>query len=383
MPDLGGSASSRTVVVLGGTGFLGRHIGAAFGALGARVHLVSPSAGPGAKPGAEPGMQPGAEPGAEPGAKPGAEPGMQPGAGCPALIRLDVVAASPRELAALLARVGADTVVNAAGRAWRADEAQMAAANAELVAKVTEALAALPREPGGPRLIHLGSVHEYGAGTPGGATPEDWPAAPVTPYGRTKLLGTQAVLRAVRERNVEGVVLRLANVIGAGTPAGSLFGDVAAHLADAARAEAAGERADALRLPPLRAARDLVDVRDVVDAVLAAARVPATYVNGRVINVGRGEAVPVRDVIDRMVALSGLDVPVTEGAGVPPGRSDVDRQCLDVSLARELLGWAPSRPLDSALRDLLAAALPPVKPAGAEPPLTFAAAEPPVNERTG
>ncbi|MFI6274453.1 NAD-dependent epimerase/dehydratase family protein [Streptomyces sp. NPDC050988] len=327
MPDLD-KAAGGTVVVLGGTGFIGRHIGEAFSALGARVHLVSPSA--------------------------------EPRSGATATVRLDVLAASPREIAGLLATVGADTVVNSAGRVWQADEPQMAASNAVLVTKVTEALAALPRQPRKPRLIQLGSVHEYGAGTPGGAIAEDWPPAPVTPYGRTKLLGTEAVSRAVREQDADAVVLRLANVIGPGISVASLFGQVARHLAGAARADALGEKPDELRLPPLRAARDLVDVRDVADAVVAAAVAPGARVRGRVINVGRGEAVPVRDLIDRMIALSGLEVPVTEEGGAPPNRNDVEWQSLDISLARELLGWTPRRPLDTSLRELLAAVMPPV-----------------------
>ncbi|MFG2296196.1 NAD-dependent epimerase/dehydratase family protein [Streptomyces sp. NPDC048603] len=304
-----------SVVVLGGAGFLGRHIAEAFTAAGATVHPVSRSGPHG----------------------------------------LDLLAAPTPDITAFLARTRADVVVNAAGRAWRADEAQMAAGNHALVDRVVTALAALPDAR--PRLIQLGSVHEYGAGAPGAPTPEDHEPAPVTPYGRTKLLGTRAVLSAARDRGLDGVVLRLANVIGPGVPEGSLFGKVAAHLGGAARALARGERADPLRLPPLRAARDLVDTADAVDAVLAAATAGAG-VAGRVINVGRGEAVPMRQLIDRMVALSGLPVPVTEEAAAPAHRTDVDRQCLDVSLAGRLLGWRPRRDLDASLRDLLAAVVP-------------------------
>ncbi|MFF7261182.1 NAD-dependent epimerase/dehydratase family protein [Streptomyces sp. NPDC008159] len=349
-----------SVAVLGGTGFLGRHLGAAFAARGARVHLLSRTGQPGPAPAVPP--------------RPGATAGAPPASGTPAdstpvlhgapdaagvtVARLDLLGAAPDEIAAALAAYGADVVVNAAGRAWRADEAEMTAGNAELVERVVAALAALPGPP--PRLVQLGSVHEYGAGAPDGATGEDHEPAPVTPYGRTKLQGTQAVLRAARERGVDGVVLRLANVIGAGVPEGSLFGRVAAHLAASARAGARGGTADALHLPPLRAARDLVDVGDVTDAVLAAATAPGAAVTGQVINVGRGEAVPMRELIDRMIALSGLDVPVVESAGAQTSRTDVARQCLDVSRARRLLGWRPSRSVDDSLRDLLASVLPPV-----------------------
>lgn len=319
-----------SVVVLGGTGFLGRRIGAACAADGARVHLVSRRAP--------------------------ADSARAVGPGGSA-VGLDLATASPREIAAVLAAAGADVVVNAAGRAWQADEAQMAAGNAELVERVVTALAALPGPPA--RLVQLGTVHEYGAGAPDAATGEEHEPDPVTPYGRTKLAGTRAVLRARREQGVDGVVLRLANVIGAGVPQGSLFGRVAAHLGAAARAAARGEEPAELRLPALRAARDLVDADDVTAAVLAAATAPEADVAGRVINVGRGTAVPMRALVDRMIALSGLGLPVVEAAGGPDSRTDVPWQCLDVSRARRLLGWQPLRSLDDSLRELLASVLPP------------------------
>lgn len=322
-------ADGLSVVVLGGTGFVGRHICEAFAALGARVHPVSRTGGYGPARDRTP-------------------------------VRLDLLTAAPEEIAGLLDSTGADVVVNAAGRAWRADEEQMAAGNAELVERLVAALA----ERSGPpvRLVQVGSVHEYGAGEPDAATGEDHTPAPVTAYGHSKLRGARAVLRAASERGVDGVVLRVANVIGGGVPEGSLFGRVAAHLGDAARANARGEEAAELRLPPLRVARDLVDAGDAAAAVLAAATAPEAAVTGRVINVGRGVAVPMGGLINRMVALSGLQIPVVEDAEGPPSRNDVAWQRLDIARAERLLGWRPRRSLDDSLRDLLASVLPPGHP---------------------
>ncbi|MFE9098979.1 NAD-dependent epimerase/dehydratase family protein [Streptomyces sp. NPDC007264] len=320
----GGGAAGLRVVVLGGAGYLGRRIGEAFRADGALVHLVS--RGPAGDGPADAGF-----------------------------VLMDLLTAGPRELTGFFGSVRPDVVVNSAGRAWQADEAEMTAGNAELVVRVTESLAELPRPP---RLIQLGSIHEYGAGTPGTGTSEDHEPAPVTPYGRTKLLGTRTVLRAAAEQGLDGVVLRLANVIGAGAPAGSLFGRVAAHLGEAARARSRGEKPDELRLPPLRAHRDIVDLRDAVDAVRAAATAPSADIGGRVVNVGRGEAVAMHTLIDRMVELSGVDLPVVETVPGPSARTDVEWQQLDVSRAQRLLGWRPRRTLDDSLLDLLADAVP-------------------------
>lgn len=302
--------AGRPVLLLGGSGFLGRHIRAAFAAAGFPVLSVHRQA--------------------------------RETQGGRRDVHLDLVAAQPGELARLCA--GADVVVNASGVVWGGTERQMSAVNAELVGRLTEAIAGLPTRP---RLIQLGSAYEYGPGIPGTSVGEDAPPAPTTVYGRTKLRGSQAVLRAARERAVEGMVLRISVACGPGAPRGSLPGIVAQHLA-------AGHRE--LRLAPLRAHRDLVDVRDVADAVVAAARRPAGAVTGRVFNIGRGEALPVRGLVDLMISLSGRRLSIVEEAAAQHTRSDSPWQRLDITRARRVLGWSPCRALEESVRDLLAAA---------------------------
>ncbi|MFE2558264.1 NAD-dependent epimerase/dehydratase family protein [Streptomyces sp. NPDC059352] len=304
------NTGAPAVLVLGGTGFLGRHIAAGFAAVGARV---------------------------VPAARHGAT-------------RVDLTAADPGPLAALLRDVRPDVVVNASGRAWGAGVEEMSAANRDAVATLAAALAELP---GRPRLIHLGSVHEYGPGTVGAGTGEDHEPAPVTDYGRSKLGGTRAVLDAVRTKELDAIVLRLANVCGPGTPRGSLLGSVAARLAEAHAAAGAAAEPVELRLAPLRAHRDFVDVRDVVDAVLTAARTPRPA--HPVLNIGSGAARPMRRIIDRLVALSGLPVRIVEDTG-DPRRTDAEWQQLDITRARRVLCWSPARDLDTSLSDLLDAA---------------------------
>ncbi|MER5494713.1 NAD-dependent epimerase/dehydratase family protein [Streptomyces sp. NPDC002454] len=328
-----GTGTERRATVLGGTGFLGRHLRAGFRSAGFHVVCVSR-----------------------------ALPDPSPPTRVPdeSFVAFDLLAASPRELHALLADTDADVVVNAAGAVWGVTEQHMHRANTGLVTALVAALHGTPR---GPRLIQLGSVHEYGAGTHGAGFAEDGTEAPVTPYGRSKLAASRSVLDAARAGALDGVVLRMANVIGPGAPAGSLLGDVAAHLERYVDAPTATDAE--LLLPPLRAERDFVDVRDVVDAVLAAARAPRGEVSGRAVNIGSGRAVRTGEVVERLLALSGLPVRLVERAadGVAPGAA-VDCQKLDVSLARRLLGWEPRRGLDASLSGLLSslslASTPPV-----------------------
>jgi len=313
--DVPTAPADGTAVVLGATGFVGRHICTAFEEAGTTVFRVA-RGGPGAVGG--------------------------PGAA------LDLITATPDRIARLLDAAGARVVVNAAGAVWGTTEVEMHRANAELPRRIVQAFPLLAHRP---RLIHLGSVHEYGPTPPGARIAEDLPPAPVGPYGTSKLLGSSAVLEAARTGAVDGVVLRIANVSGPGAPPGSLLGTVAAHLAAAL---AGPGRPRPLRLAPLTARRDFVDARDVADAVVAAAYAD---VRGEAINIGRGEAVPVRRLTARLIEVSGLTVDVAEKPHVAPpggtgGRSDAEWQQLpEGSRPREFvhapgLGWVGAVPED-------------------------------------
>ncbi|MFJ4183720.1 NAD-dependent epimerase/dehydratase family protein [Kitasatospora sp. NPDC089509] len=316
----GRSPAGRRVVVLGGSGFLGRHLGAAFRQAGADVLTVSRTAPTQRHP----------------------TPGVRAAA-------MDLTGAGPERLATLLAEAGADLVVNAAGAVWGVTPEEMQRANADLVGDLVEAMAGLP---GRPRLIQLGTVHEYGPGTVDRGTPESHPPAPVTPYGRVKLQAADRVLAAARSDALDGVVLRIANIIGPGTPPGSLLGGLAERVA---RLREAPDPDPVLELAPLRASRDFVDVRDVVDAVLAVAAAPADLVSGEVVNIGSGRAVPVRHAVERLIAHSGLALRLVEREA-DTARTDAEWQQLDIAKAARLLGWQPRRDLDSSLGALVATA---------------------------
>ncbi|GAA4000367.1 hypothetical protein GCM10022384_54180 [Streptomyces marokkonensis] len=251
---------------------------------------------------------------------------------------LELTAADTAQLRRAL--TGADVVVNAAAVVWRTTEASMRALHMTAVDQLIDAA-------GGPgaRIVQLGSSYEYAPAAFGVSTKEDDPRSPTSLYGQSKRYGTEAVRRAARERRVEGVVLRVANVTGPGAGGNSLPGMVARQLAAGAAH---------LRLSPLTVWRDYVDVRDVIDAVLTAATAPAADVSGQVINIGGGAALPVRDLVNRLIELSGVGARIVEAADRPV-LEPMPWQQLDISRARDLLGWRPARKLHDSLTDLLAA----------------------------
>ncbi|QKV91016.1 NAD(P)-dependent oxidoreductase [Streptomyces sp. NA02950] len=299
---------NRRAVVVGGTGFIGRHI---CRALARQEYDVLAMA---RKP-------------AE------AIPGV-------AFLALDAVAAPIGEIAAAMG--SADLVVNAAGDSWEGDGERMTASHIPLVDQLVSAVATLPRRP---RLLHLGSVHEYGPVPDGTAIAEDHPTAPGTPYARTKLVGSRIVLDSADAGRVDGGVLRVTNVCGPGAPYGSFLGRLAARLRET------GEDTP-LTLTLVDDRRDFIDVRDVADAVVLAAGAPVT---GRAVNIGQGTATGMRELVGLLISASRVPPRLVREEDAPVHSKGGSWTQADIRLARTLLGWSPKVPLKESLYDLWAA----------------------------
>jgi NDP-hexose 4-ketoreductase len=242
---------------------------------------------------------------------------------------VDVAAAETSQLAELFETEGVDAVVNAAGR-WGPTEAEMVYSHLRAAERLLAALALLPRPM---RIVHLGSVHEYGPVPVGALIDESLPPRPANSYARTKLAVAQAVLSATRLGEVEGVVLRMANMFGP-YPAQETF---LASLVGRLRAAAASGKAVELGIADAR--RDFVDVRDVAAAVLAATA--AAEAAGRVVNIGSGTAVELRELVDLLVAITRIPPGLVTVRSAEVESKGGDWTRMDIRLARRLLGWRP------------------------------------------
>ncbi|MDR7276991.1 NAD-dependent epimerase/dehydratase family protein [Catenuloplanes atrovinosus] len=302
--------TGRRVVVLGGTGSIGRHVCARLRRDGWTVLAVARHAT------------------------------AVPDAG--RFLRMDVAAADVPRLTALLCdeRIGA--VVNATDGAntsdgWDHPAEHLIETNVRAVRRLVDAIAAVPWRP---RLVHLGTIHEYGPVPPGVSVHEDAAPRPAGDYARSKLGGSTAVLDAARSGRIDGVVLRLTNVTGPHPSPAGLPGKLLAR----ARAAAGGER---VGMGVADARRDFVDVRDVAAAV---SRALASTATGQAFNIGSGAAVPIADVIRAL----------TEAAGLPEGALYDDGSAVrsvggdwiqaDVRRAADVLGWTPEHGLAESLR---------------------------------
>lgn len=254
----------------------------------------------------------------------------------PGHVRVDLSPAGLAALTAVLAEYRPHAVINCAG-AVSGDTAELVAANTAGPAVLVRAMWDSASDA---RLVHLGSAAEYGIGTPGAPITESHLPRPVGSYGVSKLAGTQAV-ELGRAAGLDAVVLRVFNPVGSGAPSDSLPGRLVGEFARAA-AE--------IKLGPLGAVRDFVDARDVADAVLAAITAPAIGIP--VLNVASGRGVPVRTLVDTLAGIAGFAGTITESANGSPRSAAVSWQEADISLIERVLGWRPKFELHTSLEEL-------------------------------
>jgi nucleoside-diphosphate-sugar epimerase len=192
------------------------------------------------------------------------------------------------------------------------------------------------------RLVHLGSAAEYGAVPPGVPVTEGAAPNPVGAYGVTKLAGTSLVLGLP-----DAVVLRVFNPIGPGSPSSSLLGRITGQLSLHGHAGGRLQSRTVIRVGDLGAVRDFVDVRDVADAVYAAAGAEAVGV----LNVGSGRATLTRDLVRELVGLVPGAELLEEGGGSERS-GGVPWQQADIGAIGAALGWRPDHRVQDTLRDL-------------------------------
>lgn len=198
------------------------------------------------------------------------------------------------------------------------------------------------------KMMFSSSAATYGSPDlpPGTLLTEDTPAAPISPYGETKLVCEWLMRDAARAWGLRAVGLRYFNVAGAGWP----------ELGDQALMNLIPIVLDALTVgkqpvvfgqdyatPDGSCIRDYIHVLDLADAHLLA----LDYLSGDerphdLFNVGTGTGTSVMEVLHQLAASTGYDVePVI--ADRRPG--DPAALVADVSRIRDTLGWTASRGL--------------------------------------
>ena len=294
------------VLVLGATGFAGRHFLDAAGAAGLQSI--------------------------------GADRGGSGGIVCDLL--------EPESIRAALDEVRPDAVVNLAGaasvgRSWEEPD-ETFAVNATGVANLLDAVS--ERAPGA-QVLCVSSGEVYGA-------PDD-SELPLREEAQLRPINPYAVSKAEMERicvgyadtGTEICVMRAFNHLGPGQSDSFAAPSFARQIAEA---EAAGGARVALRVGDLSPERDFGDVRDVVRAYALAVkgRLSGTY------NVCTGTAVPIRALVEGLAAHARVEVDVeVDDSRLRP--EEAPRVVGSFDRLHEATGWEPQTPLDRTLGDLL------------------------------
>ena len=173
-------------------------------------------------------------------------------------------------------------------------------------------------------------------------TPEDIVIEPMAPYGQSKLAAEGYCGLYTRLHGLPTVSLRYGNVYGPRQDVHGEAGVVAIFCGRAVEGRPATIYGDG------RQTRDWVEVSDVVRANLLAAEAEVTGP----INIGHGRETMVVELLAALSAAIGRELPEPEF--VPERLGEVRRSCLDVTRAREVLGWTAEIGLRDGLTRLLA-----------------------------
>lgn len=193
------------------------------------------------------------------------------------------------------------------------------------------------------RILVAGSAHVYAPS----AAPlrEDALLAPSSPYALSKLAQEQLALRAAAEDGLDVVVARAFNHTGPRQAPSFVAPSIARQIARIER----GEEEPVLHVGNLDAARDLLDVRDVVRAYAALVEHGTP---GGVYNVASGVARPIRGVLDGLIARAHVPLRVeTDPTRLRP--HDMPVLAGDATRLRADTGWQPAISFDRTLDDLL------------------------------
>jgi len=189
------------------------------------------------------------------------------------------------------------------------------------------------------RVIILGSAAEYGCmDTP---ITEEACGNPQSEYGIAKLAQTQLALLYARRYKLPVAVARIFNA----------YGESPRHYATASLASqiARFEQDQKVAVPHIKTQnlngwRDFIHVGDVADALVALGR--RENIHGEIYNIGSGESFSVHQVLELLLSLSALkNVEIT-----PNGPQTEEHSQAVITKIIQDTGWHPKKPLRQGLK---------------------------------
>jgi nucleoside-diphosphate-sugar epimerase len=305
------------VLLLGGTGFVGRQVARQLARAGARLHLATRDPVRASREWAGIGV-----------------------AGVP----LETDLSRPDAAAELVRAVRPSITFNLAGYGVDPRERDPSLAeriNHIMVAELAAAAGAV-LDPGWPgqHLVHAGSAAEYGAAS--GPLREDTPPEPISLYGRTKCAGTIALERAARTGPARALSVRLFTVYGPGERKGRLLPSII---------EAARTGHD-LPLTAGEQRRDFTYLEDAAEGLLRVGLLPVA--GGGPVNLATGTLESVRGFAERAAMVLGLPLARLRFGELPGRPDEMAHGPVSVARLRSICGWVPETTIEEGVRRTVA-----------------------------
>lgn len=191
-------------------------------------------------------------------------------------------------------------------------------------------------------LVHFSSSEAYGSAA---YVPMDegHPPIPSTPYAASKGGGDQIVLSYQHTFGTDVAIIRPFNNYGPRQNAGSYAGIIPIVIIRARAGLPVEIFGDGEQT------RDYIFVRDTADAAIRLYGEPRA--RARVVNVASGREVTINTLVAMLLEALGSDVPVVHGE---PRPGDVRRHHASIALARELFGFEPRTSLREGITETVA-----------------------------
>ncbi|MFO0967373.1 MAG: NAD(P)-dependent oxidoreductase [Gemmataceae bacterium] len=259
-----------------------------------------------------------------------------------ALLRCDITRS--QEIDAALKAVRPAVIYHCAGLTSTATEDELFRVHRDGADNLLQSVA---QHVPGALVILMGSAAEYGP-VAAERLPirEDTPAAPQSPYGRSKLAQTETAQRLASELGLRVVIARPFNILGPGL--GPQY--FAAAFAEKLRRLQKEGRSGVVPVANGRATRDWIHVGDVVDALCGLGEIRTLRGAAEVFNIATGTETTVLDLANAFCRRAGVFEAVDEG--VAASRSGIDRSAGDSSRLRHATGWRPTRTWQEAVADM-------------------------------
>lgn len=180
----------------------------------------------------------------------------------------------------------------------------------------------------------------YGAAPGAGLLTESCPTNPTSSYGITKLVFEKYLALYRDLHGLDYRILRISNAYGEGQQPDRPQGLIGVAL----RRLAAGEPVQVWGDGSV--VRDYIYAGDAIDCCLKAVYTSLPETSPRIFNVGSGEGLSVSDVLSAISRVTGREPVVHHG---PARGFDVPRSVLSAELAREVLAWQPRTSLDEGI----------------------------------